>query len=251
MLTDRIVRAATSRDRDYKLFDGGGLIDLILPAELLACLRRIEARVRTRLRIGCIRIFVRCFGMRRRRIVAFTTQVRHCRGRCCRRMSGTWRRLRSPRNLVSCCGPLRDTRGRTSSARPCDWRRYCSCDRLNCGRRNGWSFAPRRRSGDPAERMKMEVPHIMPLSTQAIAIFRDLQPATGDGRYVFPSPRSRSRPLSNVALLAALRRMGYEQGTVTLHGFRAAYNHAPYLAERRLLMRGWANYLDTLRAGPR
>jgi integrase len=129
----------------------------------------------------------------------------------------------------------------------------------------------------PARRMKKRVPHIVPLSTQAVAILKDLQPVTGDGKFVFPSPRTRSRPLSNVALLAALRRMGYGQGTVTVHGFRssastllneqgwrpdaierqlahgernlvrAAYNHAEYLPERRLMMQGWANYLDELR----
>jgi hypothetical protein len=48
---------------------------------------------------------------------------------------------------------------------------------------------------------------------------RDLQPLTGEGKYVFPSPRTRQRPLSNVALLAALRRMGHEQGTLTVSGF--------------------------------
>jgi integrase len=129
----------------------------------------------------------------------------------------------------------------------------------------------------PAHRMKMRVPHIVPLSTQAVALLRDIQPATGDGKYVFPSPRSRTRPLSNVALLAALRRMGYEQGTLTVHGFRttastllneqgwradaierqlahgerdhvrAVYNHAEYLPERKLMMQAWADYLDELR----
>jgi integrase len=128
----------------------------------------------------------------------------------------------------------------------------------------------------PAHRMKMRVPHIVPLSTQATALFKDIQPATGDGKYVFPSPRSRTRPLSNVALLAALRRMGYEQGTLTVHGFRttastllneqgwrpdaierqlahgerdhvrAVYNHAEYLDERKVMMREWADYLDEL-----
>jgi len=132
----------------------------------------------------------------------------------------------------------------------------------------------------PAARMKMRVPHIVPLSTQAIALFKDIQPATGDGKYVFPSPRSRTRPLSNVALLAALRRMGYEQGTLTVHGFRttastllneqgwrpdaierqlahgerdhvrAAYNHAEYLSERIEMMQEWADYLDELKAFP-
>ena len=129
----------------------------------------------------------------------------------------------------------------------------------------------------PAARMKMRVPHIVPLSTQAIALLKDIQPATGDGKYVFPSPRSRTRPLSNVALLAALRRMGYEQGTLTVHGFRstastllneqgwnrdwiekqlahgerdgvrAAYNYAAYLPQRKVMMQDWANYLDLLR----
>jgi len=132
----------------------------------------------------------------------------------------------------------------------------------------------------PEHRMKMRIPHIVPLSTQAVALLRDIQPATGDSRYVFPSPRSRTRPLSNVALLAALRRMGYEQGTLTVHGFRttastllneqggradaierqlahgerdhvrAVYNHAEHLPERKLMMQGWANYLDELRDFP-
>jgi integrase len=133
----------------------------------------------------------------------------------------------------------------------------------------------------PASRMKMRVPHIVPLSTQALALLRDIQPATGDGKYVFPSPRSRTRPLSNVALLAALRRIGYEQGTLTVHGFRttastllnelgwrpdaierqlahgerdhvrAVYNHAEYLRERKLMMQDWADHLDILRrSGP-
>jgi integrase len=129
----------------------------------------------------------------------------------------------------------------------------------------------------PAHRMKIRVPHIVPLSTQVIALLKDIQPVTGTGRYVFPSPRSQTRPLSNVALLAALRRMGYEQGTLTVHGFRttastllneqgwrpdaieqqlahgerdhvrAVYNHAEYLPERKAMMQDWANYLDELR----
>jgi integrase len=132
----------------------------------------------------------------------------------------------------------------------------------------------------PAARMKMRVPHIVPLSTQAVDLLRDIQPATGDGKYVFPSPRSRKRPLSNVALLAALRRMGYEQGTLTVHGFRstastllneqgfnrdwierqlahaernnvrAAYNYAEYLPQRKVMMQQWGDYLDELRASP-
>jgi integrase len=129
----------------------------------------------------------------------------------------------------------------------------------------------------PAIRMKMPVKHIVPLSRQAIAIFKEIQPLTGGGRYVFPSIRSRTRPMSNVALLAALRRMGYEQGTLTVHGFRssactllnemgkhpdwierqlahgerdgvrAAYNYAEYLPQRKLMMQEWADYCEVLK----
>jgi integrase len=129
-----------------------------------------------------------------------------------------------------------------------------------------------------AERMKMRQQHIVPLSRQAMEILREIQPLTGNDRYVFPSARSTKRPLSDNALLAALRRMGFEQGSVTVHGFRstastmlneqgwnrdaierqlahgerdavrAAYNYAEHLAERRRMMQSWSDHLDTLRA---
>ena len=130
-----------------------------------------------------------------------------------------------------------------------------------------------------AERMKMRVQHIVPLSRQAVAILRELEPVTGAGRFVFPSPRTPMRPLSDNGMLAALRRMGFERGTLTVHGFRstastllneqgwnpdaierqlahserdgvrAAYNYAEYLPERRKMMQSWSDYLDTLRVG--
>lgn len=129
-----------------------------------------------------------------------------------------------------------------------------------------------------AERMKMRQQHIVPLSDQAIAILREIKPLTGETPFVFPTPRSNKRPLSDNGLLAALRRMGYEQGTVTVHGFRstastllneqgwnrdaierqlahgerdavrAAYNYAEHLPERRRMMQAWADYLDKLRS---
>ncbi len=129
-----------------------------------------------------------------------------------------------------------------------------------------------------AERMKMRQQHIVPLSDQAIVILRELKPLTGETLFVFPTPRSNKRPLSDNGLLAALRRMGYEQGTVTVHGFRstastllneqgwnrdaierqlahgerdavrAAYNYAEHLPERRRMMQAWADYLDKLRS---
>jgi len=132
----------------------------------------------------------------------------------------------------------------------------------------------------PAEKMKMRQPHIIPLSSQAIAILKEIEQLTGQGgRYVFPSLRSSSRPMSNNTILAALRRMGYSKEEMTGHGFRAmastilheqgwksevierqlahrekntiraAYNHAQYLHERKRMMQAWANYLDGLKAG--
>jgi integrase len=131
-----------------------------------------------------------------------------------------------------------------------------------------------------AQRMKMRQQHIVPLATQSVALFRDLQLLTGGGRYVCPSPRSRDRPMSENAITAALRRMGYSGEEMTWHGFRtiastclnelgwhpdlielqlaraernevrAAYNRAQRLPERRTMMQAWADYLDRLRAGP-
>ena len=126
----------------------------------------------------------------------------------------------------------------------------------------------------------MRQPHLVPLSRQAVAILRELKPYTGDSRYVFPSPRTLKRPMSDNAVLAALRRMGYEKSEMTGHGFRAmartildevlgerpdliehqlahavrgplgrAYNRTSHLPERRRMMQTWADYLDGLKSG--
>lgn len=131
----------------------------------------------------------------------------------------------------------------------------------------------------PAARMKLRIPHLVPLSRQALEILRDLHKVTGKDRYLFPSSRTTDRPMSNNAILAALRRMGYEQGEMTGHGFRAmartildevlqvrpdyiehqlahavrdpngrAYNRTAHKAERAKMMQRWADYLDGLRA---
>ncbi len=129
----------------------------------------------------------------------------------------------------------------------------------------------------PAEKMKMRSVHIVPLSRQAIVVLEEILPLTGDGKYVFPSLRTGSRPMSENTVLAALRRMGYAKEEMTGHGFRgmastvlhekgwstdvierqlahaesnsvkAAYNHAQHLPERRKMMQWWADYLDDLK----
>ncbi|WP_394808314.1 tyrosine-type recombinase/integrase [Nitrosomonas sp.] len=73
----------------------------------------------------------------------------------------------------------------------------------------------------PAERMKMRKPHLVPLSTQAVELLRELHAMTGGGRYVFPGARTNDRPMSDNAVLAALRRMGYAKDEMSGHGFRA------------------------------
>lgn len=130
----------------------------------------------------------------------------------------------------------------------------------------------------PAVRMKMRTAHLVPLSTQALAILHELHALSGRGRYVFPGARSATRPMSDNAILAALRRMGYGKDEMSGHGFRAmartildevlgvrpdfiehqlahevrdpngrAYNRTAHLAERRRMMQQWADYLDALK----
>ena len=68
---------------------------------------------------------------------------------------------------------------------------------------------------------KTDTQHIVPLSSQAVEILRELYPHTGRGRYVFPSARSAVRPMSDNAILAAMRRMGISKEEMSGHGFRA------------------------------
>jgi integrase len=130
-----------------------------------------------------------------------------------------------------------------------------------------------------AHKMKMKAVHIVPLSTQAVNILRELHQLNGDGRYVFPGIRTTDRPMSENTVNAALRRLGFDKDQMTGHGFRsmastilheqgwpheaierqlahaernkvsAAYNYAEHLPKRREMMQAWADYLDELKAG--
>lgn len=132
----------------------------------------------------------------------------------------------------------------------------------------------------PAEKMKMRSAHLVPLSTQAVTILREIEPLSGRGKYVFPSARTANRPISNNAVLAALRRMEFPKEEMSGHGFRAmartvldevlnirpdyieyqlahtvkdpngrAYNRTAHLRERIEMMQEWSDYLDILKAG--
>jgi integrase len=122
--------------------------------------------------------------------------------------------------------------------------------------------------------------HIVPLPAQAVATLRELHALTGNGRLLFPSVRTKDRPMSDNTVNAALRRLGYDGDTMTGHGFRAmartildevlgvpaaiieaqlahsvrdplgrAYNRTAHLPQRREMMQKWADYLDRLKAG--
>ncbi len=121
--------------------------------------------------------------------------------------------------------------------------------------------------------------HRVPLSRQVIALLRELQEFSGEGRFIFPGIRAKTDTISDAGPLNALRDMGYDQETMTIHGFRSmastrlnemgirpdlieaqlahkdpdsvrmVYNRAEYLDERREMMQTWADYLDELRAG--
>jgi integrase len=128
----------------------------------------------------------------------------------------------------------------------------------------------------PAERMKMNESHYVPLSRQALQILMEIRALTGSSRWVFPNERNSQKPMSENTMLYALYRLGYH-GRATVHGFRAsastilnevlgfdtdvverqlahkepnkvraAYNRAEYLAERREMMQRWADYIDDI-----
>ena len=133
----------------------------------------------------------------------------------------------------------------------------------------------------PWQRMKTrklsKKDHRVPLARQVVTLFRELYEFSGSGRFIFPSIRAKTDTISDPGPLNALRDMGYDQNTMTLHGFRSmastrlnemgvrpdlveaqlahkdpdtvrmVYNRAEYLNERRDMMQTWADYLDSLR----
>lgn len=133
----------------------------------------------------------------------------------------------------------------------------------------------------PGEAMKMREPHLVPLSTQAVEILRDMEPFSGHLEYVFPGGRDPKRPMSDAAINAAMRRIGIDTKTeLTGHGFRAmartilheqlgfvpevievqlahktpgplgaAYARAKFIDQRKVMMQAWADYLDKLKSG--
>lgn len=132
----------------------------------------------------------------------------------------------------------------------------------------------------PAEKMKMRKPHHVPLSRQSVAILKEAHSVTGPKGYVFPSVRTRSRPMSENTVGSGLRRLGFSSDEMTAHGFRAmastllnesgkwspdaieralahadtdgvraAYHRGAHWKERVEMAQWWSDYLDQLRKG--
>ncbi|MEL7781674.1 integrase arm-type DNA-binding domain-containing protein [Citromicrobium bathyomarinum] len=132
----------------------------------------------------------------------------------------------------------------------------------------------------PAERMKMRKPHLVPLSRQVVAYLRELVPLTGPDGFVFPAFHTWKRPMSENTMNQALRRMGYTKDEMTAHGWRSTassllnecgkwnpdaierslahsdrnvvrgtYNRANYWNERVDMHQWWSDFLDRLRHG--
>ena len=130
----------------------------------------------------------------------------------------------------------------------------------------------------PAERMKMRDPHIVPLSTQAVQVLKQVQELSGNWPRVFPNQHKPAGYMSQNTIIFAIYRMGYHsrltghgiRGTASTilnengfmpdvierqlahaerNGVRAAYNHAQYLPERRKMMQWWADYLERAACG--
>ena len=131
----------------------------------------------------------------------------------------------------------------------------------------------------PGHKMKMRLPHLVPLSRQALEILKELHPLTGNGKYLFPCRRSALQPMSDNTINASLRRLGFDKDEITAHGFRAmartmlheilhftpdaieaqlahavpdrlgrAYNRTQFILERKKMMQTWADYLDGLKS---
>jgi integrase len=268
-------------ERDIFPWLGGRLAGKVTAPELLACLRRIEARgaIETAHRAlqNCGQVFRYAMATGR----AERNPAADLRGALAPVKETHYPTIIDPKAVGALLRAIDGYRGdlptrcalqlasftfvRPGELRKAEWTEF-DLDRAE------WNI--------PASRMKTREPHLVPLSHQAVECLRELYPLTGRGRYVFPGARSASRPLSENTVNAALRRLGYAKTEMTGHGFRAmartildevlgvrpefiehqlahvvrdplgrAYNRTTHLAERRRMMQSWADYLDGLKNG--
>lgn len=259
----------------------------IEPPELLACLRKIEARGALE---TCHRVKDSCSQVFRYGVST---------GACARNPAADLREALKPvpvRHFAAIVDPkgttelLRDVAQYRGNPITCAALRLSALLLLRPGelRRIEWEWVDfetatltlpssvmKRRKDEKANGL----PHVVPLAKQAMSILKDLQPLTQHSRFVFPSILTREKCMSENTVRSALRRLGYGNDDMTAHGFRAmartmlaeqlnvqpevieaqlahavsdalgrAYNRTQYLAQRRDMMQAWADYLDQLRA---
>jgi integrase len=267
-------------ERDVFPWIGGRAIAEITAPELLAVLRRIEARganeTAHRVKENCAQVFRYAIATRgspnrdpsqdlkgslspaKTKHMAAITEPSEV-GRLLRMFDGYQGTLTTRCALL--LAPLVFVR--PGELRTAEWK---DID-LDAGE---WSFIA----------SKTKTPHIVPLSRQAVEILREIQPLTGHARFVFPGLRTDEKPMSNNAVLSAMRYMGIAKEVMTGHGFRAmartllherlkfppeviehqlahsvsdalgaAYNRTKFLDDRKRMMQEWADYLDRLKSG--
>ena len=257
----------------------GGLdITTIEPLDLLAPLRKIEARgalhTAHRIQAVCSRVFRYAVATGR----AKNDPSRDLRGALPPAQSGHFASLTNPDQIAALLRAIDDYQGDYSTVYALRLSPYVFV-RPGELRQAEWQEIDfeAQQWRIPAEKMKMRREHIVPLSRQSVQILQEIQCLNLERRYIFSSLRSPKRPISNNTVNAALRRMGYRKDQMTAHGFRsmastqlnelgfksdliekqlaheeknairAAYNRAEYLPERTQMMQQWADYLDDLK----
>jgi integrase len=277
-------------ERDIFPWIGRQPIAEIKPPELLSVLRRIEKRgtldTARRAHFYCGQVFR--FAVAEG--CAESDPSRDLRGALSPVQAGNFAAITVPDELAPILRAFDDYRGvmpQVSAAlrlmpmvfvRPGELRK-AEWSQINLDKAEWWYRLSKKKKW--AEKVPGKEPdHVVPLSRQAVEILRDLYPLTGHGKYVFPNPKSSARPMSDNAVLVAMRTMGITKDVTCGHGFRAtsrtlldeklgyrvdliehqlghavkdpngrAYNRTSFLPERKRMMQDWADYLDALKDG--
>lgn len=267
-------------ERDLFPWLGGRDIESIRPDELLAVLRRIEARGAVeaphRTRSVCSQVYKYAIATGR----AGRDVAADLRGALAPYQHGHYAAVTDPKELAPVLRAIDGFHGglvtrlalkllpmllaRPGELRMMEWAEV----NLDIAE---WNI--------PAGKMKMRVAHLVPLCRQALEILAEIKPFSGHFKYVFPCTRTAERCMSENTINAAFRRMGFDADTITGHGFRAtartildevlnvrpdyiehqlahavrdpngrAYNRTAHLDERRKMLQVWADYLDNLKA---
>lgn len=274
-----ITRVQSQLDLDILPALGDRPISDITPAEVLAVAKRVEGR-------GALDMARRCL-QRMTAIFALGVRSLRCESNPARELSGVIKSRKVQHHPALAFDQLPDYLKRLDAVSAGPETRGALELLLLTATRSGEVRGMRWDEIDtnaalwrvPAERMKMDSEHLVPLSRQALEILDRMRPLSGDGALVFPSPSKPKSPLTANAMLMALRRMGYKTGEITAHGFRAtfsttmnergrnpdvieralahvpkdkiraAYHRSQYLDERRTLLQEWADLIDAKRNG--